>query len=147
MYKCRDIVDNCGLWYIYTMNKEVIKVKNKGGRPKKTISDLPKDWEAGIESLGLEGASKLEMQVFLGIGDELFATLQKRDLKFSGAINKALKNSQAWWEKKGRINMENKAFNYVGWYMNMKNRFGWKDKTETEIKPTQEIVVTFKKPK
>lgn len=39
--------------------------------------------------------------------------------------------SEAWWEEHGRLNLHNREFNSVLWYMNMKNRFGWRDRIDS----------------
>ena len=41
--------------------------------------------------------------------------------------------SHAWWESQGRINLRNKQFNAALWTINMKNRFGWSEKTEQSM--------------
>ena len=47
--------------------------------------------------------------------------------------------------KQGRKNLENKEFNSTLWYMNMKNRFGWKDRNDltTNDKEIQPVVVNL----
>lgn len=38
--------------------------------------------------------------------------------------------AKAWWLRNGRINLKDKSFQFSMWYANMKNRYGWADKTE-----------------
>lgn len=105
------------------------------GRPTKY---RPEMIETAIE-LMLEGASKIEVCAELEITQDTFYRWcnEKSDgyiKEFSEAIKKGEKLSQAWWERKGRISLENKDFSYTGWYMNMKNRFKWADRQEVEHK-------------
>lgn len=122
-------------------------VKNKGGRPKKDSSSFPVGWKEEIIALGKVGASRAEINAYLGIDNETFDAMCKRDHMFSAVIKQFLVNSEAWWTKHGRTQLTEKGFNAVLWYMNMKNRFGWKDKVENEIKPAQEIAIKFTMPK
>lgn len=108
---------------------------NAVGRPTSYDSGvmLPK-----IEPLMREGASLVELVVELGISRETLNQWMDPDGKyfkpeFSDTVKSGIALSAAWWERKGRKNLENKEFSYVGWYMNMKNRFGWKDRIESEV--------------
>lgn len=94
------------------------------GRPKKTTKDLPADWEKLICNMANEGSSEIEIRVKLGcISDDLWYRLKKEDEYFSRVVSEAKLISQAWWEAKGRLNLENKAFNVRLWHLNMMNRF------------------------
>lgn len=103
------------------------------GRPKKTLNDLPENWKDGVLDLYKEGASDVEAMVFLNISDSTFRRMLKEEPKFSKTIKMGRKMCQSWWEREGRTNLRNKEFSAVLWYMNMKNRFGWRDKQETDI--------------
>lgn len=101
-------------------------------RPKKTLKDLPKNWKNTVLKIKKEGGSDVEVRVALDISVDLWDRFKKEIEEFSETIKKGRDLCEAWWLEKGR-QLENKQFNAVLWYMNMKNRFGWKDKTETDI--------------
>lgn len=102
------------------------------GRPSISLNDLPENWIEIMISLSEEGASIIELAVELGISRDTFYEISKREEEFSDTVKKCKDLSEAWWTRKGRKNLENKDFNYTGWYMNMKNRFGWTDKQEID---------------
>lgn len=102
-------------------------------------------WVAMILFLMSNGASKTEVKGVFSLSDDAFARLLEEEEEFSRAIKKGEALSQRWWEKKGRKNLKSSSFNYTGWYMNMKNRFGWADKSEnkTELSGATKILFDF----
>lgn len=102
-----------------------------GGRPTKYKEEF---CQKAVEIME-QGASKIEVCAKLDLEYHTFLSYQKKYPEFLQSIKKGEKLSQAWWEKKGRISLENPKFNYTGWFMNMKNRFRkseepWADKIE-----------------
>jgi len=96
------------------------------GRPKITLDDFPKGWEEEILALGKVGASDVEMRGYLNcICHETWTRLIEEEPHFSETIKKASALCQIWWEKNGRLNLENKDFSATLWYMNMKNRLNF----------------------
>ena len=104
----------------------------KKGRPISTIDDLPDDWEEAILSLYQEGGSDVEVKALIynwrgTFSNDLWDRWLKDEPRFSQTIKKGKLLAEAWWHKNGRVNLKDREFNYTGWYMQMKNRFGWKD--------------------
>ena len=106
--------------------------KSKRGKKPKTLDVLPDGWQKIVVDNMSQGASQKEVIALLGIGADLYYAFIKRESEFADAVKKGVELSEAWWERQGRLNLTNKSFNAVLWYMNMKNRFGWKDKQEIE---------------
>lgn len=88
---------------------------------------------ARVVEMMAEGCSRVEVCADLGICYETFQRWQESHPDFSESVKRGLQACQAWWEREGRTNLKDRDFSYTGWYMNMKNRFGWKDKQETTI--------------
>lgn len=106
---------------------------NSMGRPRKDLTELPADWYDQVLSEMQNGASLEEIKTLLNISNDLHTRWMKDEEAYSETIKRGIELSKAWWMKQGRTNLENKDFSATLWYMNMKNRFGWKDKSETDI--------------
>lgn len=125
--------------------KKVIK-KKPVGRPKKTLKDLPKNWKKIVLNLKKKGASDVEVRAALNsISDDLWYRLIEENEEFSRTIKKGGLLCQTWWEKQGRTNLHSRDFNHGLWYMNMKNRFGWKDTFEHKGKIDTKVTVIINK--
>lgn len=118
-----------------------------GGRPKKTLAKEFKDWPTWKDDIigeYAQGASDVEIRAL--IYEKTGAFSQGRwdrwmddEPEFLITIKKGRELSEAWWVRNGRKNLQNGKFQYAGWYMNMKNRFGWSDKRE--VKQEQNVNV------
>jgi hypothetical protein len=91
--------------------------------------------EAVIEC-GKAGMGKLETCAELGICYDTFQTYQEQHPAFFEAVKMAQMQSQAWWEKSGRVATFGgyEGFNATSYIFQMKNRFpnDWRDKREVD---------------
>lgn len=111
------------------------------GRPKEDLSSLPNGWHNDILEVYRDGGSDVEVKALIykwrgRFSNTLWDRWMLEEEEFSETIKMGRMLSEAWWTKNGRTNLKNKDFNYTGWYMNMKNRFGWSDKQETKNEVT-----------
>ena len=129
-------------------DKSKLKVvpKNKGGRPKKAL-DLWKGWANDILDLYVDGASDVEIKALIwkkkgSFSNDLWDRWLDEEKQFSETIKMGRIFSKAWWEKKGRSGVDSQEINSTMWYMNMKNRYGWKDKQDitSSDQPIQTVV-------
>lgn len=111
------------------------RVVAKPGRPSKY-----REWmDDKVIELMSEGASLVEVYAACDIDDDTLYDWCNEDSprfkqSFSDSVKRGRRLSHAWWEQHGRKQVENREFNSTLWYMNMKNRHGWKDRQETEVK-------------
>lgn len=107
------------------------------GRPK-AMFNLPENWYDDVLNLYKEGASDVEIKALIyewrgSFSNDLWERWLIEEEQFSETIKMGKLISEAWWSKSGRKNLENRDFNYTGWYMNMKNRFNWTDKQSVDV--------------
>lgn len=129
--------------------------KKEMGRPKEDLSSLPDNWKDEVLECYNVGGSDEEIKAKIYIwrnsfSNDLWDRWMKEEPNFSETIKKGRVLSSRWWLKEGRSNLKDKEFNYTGWYMNMKNRFGWADKKEIKQENTNknmEVTVDSEKQK
>ena len=112
---------------------------NPVGRPRTNIRDLPDGWENIMREAAQEGASDVEVRCLLGIGESGWYTLIEDDEQFCRTVKECKALCQVWWERTGRKMTMGADGNATVWIFNMKNRFGWKDKSETEHTGTVQV--------
>jgi len=106
---------------------------NPLGRPSKYKPGmLPK-----IIALMSEGASQVEVAAMLDVSrvtiNEWCDPKSPYYIEdFSYTIEKGVALSNAWWEREGRTSLRDKDFNANLYRINMNNRFGWSDRSETK---------------
>ena len=88
------------------------------------------NWQL-IEDEYSSGADDVEIAALLGITMPRFFALIQEHSAFADFIDRGRTLSHAWWVAQARKNLTTKGFNSSLWGFNMKNRFGWADKTET----------------
>lgn len=106
-------------------------------RPKKNIDILPEKWYDEVLLMYSEGASDVEVKAYIyssigSFSNDLWDRWLIEEPEFSETIKRGRVISEAWWSRTGRTNLKNKDFSFTGWYMNMKNRFGWTDRVENK---------------
>jgi hypothetical protein len=117
-----------------TTTKKAVE-KNPVGRPPEDLSSLPDEWYIDVLDLYNAGASDAEIKALIyrwrgSFSNDLWDRWIADYEEFSEAIKTGRLLAEGWWHQNGRTNLQNKEFNYTGWYMQMKNRFGWRDRTD-----------------
>lgn len=82
-------------------------------------------------ALYLEGAGDVEIAQHLGITMKKFYDLCEEQPAFAAFVERGSTAAQAWWWREGRHNLKNKNFLHGMWAFNMKNRYGWAEKTDS----------------
>lgn len=117
-------------------------------RPLETLESLPDNWYNDVLDLYKEGASDVEIKALIyqwrgSYSNNLWDRWMEDYPEFWETIKTGRLLAEAWWSRNGRTNLENKDFSYTGWYMQMKNRYGWTDRqdltTQGEKLPTPPI--------
>jgi len=106
----------------------------KRGRPRKVdiANEGGEHWADKLVRLYSEGASDVEVCAELKLSNRQFLSKERDDPVFAELVEFGRLASKAWWMQIGRkaakLGSPAQAFNF--WSANMKNRFGWNDKTE-----------------
>ena len=89
-----------------------------------------KEWINELKDAYLQGASDVEICKILKMTQKEFDAYYEKSPSFKEMVDIGRMMAKAWWYEQGRRNIENTKFNTTLWSFNMKNRYGWADKTE-----------------
>lgn len=105
------------------------------------IKGLPEGWEKIVGEEYKAGASDTEVRAQLRVTSALWDSLYNDPTSsaFREIIDLGRMLAQGWWLREGRHALRDKAFNANLWHMNMKNRYGWSDKSEIHTKTSHDM--------
>lgn len=104
---------------------EAKALRNKGGRPRTTINDLPKNWEKIMISLADKGKGVTAWMVNLDIERSALNTLLEDSDQFRYIYEKCKLRCKLWHEDIGNGMMKGKAGSAAVWTFVMSNKFGY----------------------
>lgn len=108
--------------------------KSNAGRPAKYTEVWGNDHAGEMLGYWADGASLAEVCLAMGIVRTSYYKLCKLSEAFSDADKLGRTNSEAWWVQLGKDGATGeKPVQASVWIFNMKNRFGWRDKSEAVI--------------
>ena len=82
-----------------------------------------------------KGYSKEALAGHLGISKQCLYEWVQIHIDFGDAVERGVSASQYFWEELGMRGTQGqvKGFNPTAWMFNMKNRFGWAEKTDSSV--------------
>lgn len=92
----------------------------------------PLTWTEKVIAGYKEGMSDVEVCREMDWTMKTFNESYSHNEGFRKLIDYGRMLSNAWWMEQGRKNLWDKTFSVALWNFNMKNRFGWADKSEVK---------------
>ena len=108
-------------------------------------------WLVEIVALMSRGLSVIEVARELGVSATTLHNYAKKNADVREALALGKERSESWWQTEGRAALHDRTFQWAGWIVNMRNRFGWRgsDTNKVEhtgnVKHTGEVKVSFNK--
>jgi transposase len=104
----------------------------------------PKYCELIVE-LGKAGASQKTMWSNIGISKTTAATWQKNHPEFEEAVSRATTESQAYWEREGLANLNNRTYNVRLFEIMTKSLFpaDYREVKENKVDVKAEVTIDF----
>jgi len=101
----------------------------------KIFDRLPDTWQNDLLEMYDNGASDREVMRAFELSHGAWKSLCDDTMlsNFGELVDYGRMLSRAWWELQGRKNLFTKSFNTALWSLNMKNRFGWSEKSEQSV--------------
>jgi len=93
-----------------------------------------------VADLYKNGESDIEVSVALGIDRGVFYDWINKHPEFAKEVSRGRQASESWWRTLGRAGAAGKVkANAALWFGNMKNRFGWRDNMDINVKNVDEV--------